>query len=170
MLEISRRRLISISANVISIGAITGPCLPGLLMAQEGRPGADTDATADALATLVHDLFPHDDIHQTVYADVARTIIAQEQGSTGDLEMIQDGLRRLNEAVADGEWRLLEEQLRLQALRKLTDSEFLKTMLQRARSLLYLRPEIWQLVGYGGNALQQGGYLTRGFDDIDWLN
>jgi hypothetical protein len=28
---------------------------------------------------------------------------------------------------------------------------------------------VWQRIGYGGNALAQGGYLTRGFDHIDWL-
>jgi hypothetical protein len=25
------------------------------------------------------------------------------------------------------------------------------------------------MVGYGGSAIEQGGYINRGFDEIDWL-
>jgi hypothetical protein len=28
---------------------------------------------------------------------------------------------------------------------------------------------MFDLVGYGGSAIEQGGYINRGFDDIDWL-
>jgi hypothetical protein len=34
---------------------------------------------------------------------------------------------------------------------------------------MYVQPEVWALLGYRGNALAQGGYLNRGFNDIDWL-
>ena len=167
----TRRRLISITANVISIAAVAGPYLPGLVAAQDNQAGTAVDAVnPEALATLVHDLFPHDDIAPEVYAGIARTIIAQEQGAAGDLVLLQTGLQQLNAQAGGQEWQLLDATLRLQALQKIADSEFFKIMLERCRALLYLRPEVWQLVGYGGNALQQGGYLTRGFDDIDWLN
>ena len=28
---------------------------------------------------------------------------------------------------------------------------------------------MWQLIGYEGPSFDQGGYVTRGFDDLDWL-
>ncbi|MBF8269992.1 MAG: Gluconate 2-dehydrogenase subunit 3 [Gammaproteobacteria bacterium] len=172
MSAISRRRLITITANVISVAAVAGPYLPALALAQDNRTGTvpDDGVDAEALATLVHDLFPHEAIAAEVYTGIARMIIAQEQGAAGDLMLLQTGLRQLNEQAGGQEWRSLDASQRLQALNKIADTEFFKTVLPRSRALLYLRPEIWQLVGYGGNALQQGGYLTRGFDDIDWLN
>jgi hypothetical protein len=28
---------------------------------------------------------------------------------------------------------------------------------------------VWELVGYEGPSYDRGGYLHRGFDDLDWL-
>ena len=165
---LTRRRLLSLTANVVTVGAIAGPYLPGLVMAVDNP--TDSGVNQEALATLAHDLFPHDAIAFSVYSEVAGTIIAQEQGSTGDLEQIAAGLQQLNVLSGGKDWHKLDEQTRLPALKKIESSEFFNTMLARVRGLLYLRPEVWQLVGYGGNALAHGGYLTHGFNNIDWLN
>ena len=166
---LTRRRLLSITANVVTVGAIAGPSLPRLLFAAaDSQPQAGPDQ--ETLATLAHDLFPHDAIPFSVYSEIAGTIIAQEQGSTGDLEQIAAGLKQLNDLADGKEWRSLNEQTRIQALKKIESGDFFNTILARVRGLLYLRPEVWQLVGYGGNALAHGGYLTHGFNDIDWLN
>ena len=34
---------------------------------------------------------------------------------------------------------------------------------------LYNQPELWTKFGYEGPSSAQGGYLHRGFNDIDWL-
>jgi hypothetical protein len=34
---------------------------------------------------------------------------------------------------------------------------------------LYNQKEVWPLFGYEGESYSQGGYIDRGFDDIDWL-
>ena len=34
---------------------------------------------------------------------------------------------------------------------------------------LYNQKEVWPLFGYEGESFSQGGYIDRGFDDIDWL-
>ena len=34
---------------------------------------------------------------------------------------------------------------------------------------LYNQKEIWPIFGYEGESFSQGGYIYRGFDDIDWL-
>ncbi len=33
---------------------------------------------------------------------------------------------------------------------------------------LYNNPDIWPIFGYEGESASKGGYLYRGFDDIDW--
>ena len=42
-------------------------------------------------------------------------------------------------------------------------------VLNTAIDTIYRNPEVWALVGYEGSSLEKGGYLTRGFDDISWL-
>ena len=34
---------------------------------------------------------------------------------------------------------------------------------------LYNQTEIWPKFGYEGSSAEHGGYLHRGFNDIDWL-
>jgi hypothetical protein len=34
---------------------------------------------------------------------------------------------------------------------------------------LYNDTEVWQILGWEGESFSKGGYLERGFDDLDWL-
>lgn len=34
---------------------------------------------------------------------------------------------------------------------------------------LYNQPAVWAKLGYEGSSAEHGGYIHRGFDDIDWL-
>ena len=34
---------------------------------------------------------------------------------------------------------------------------------------LYNDKEVWELLGYEGYSSDQGGYVNRGFNDLDWL-
>jgi len=34
---------------------------------------------------------------------------------------------------------------------------------------VYSDQRTWQLVGYEGSSFDKGGYLDRGFNDLDWL-
>ena len=36
-------------------------------------------------------------------------------------------------------------------------------------SALYNQKEVWPIFGYEGEFLSKGGYIERGFDDIEWL-
>jgi hypothetical protein len=34
---------------------------------------------------------------------------------------------------------------------------------------LYNQQEIWPIFGYEGESFSKGGYIERGFNDIDWI-
>jgi hypothetical protein len=34
---------------------------------------------------------------------------------------------------------------------------------------IYNNPDVWKILGYEGASAHLGGYLKRGFDDINWL-
>lgn len=46
---------------------------------------------------------------------------------------------------------------------------FFATVHGTAVSLLVNDHDVWGLVGYEGESLTKGGYLNRGFADLDWL-
>jgi hypothetical protein len=33
----------------------------------------------------------------------------------------------------------------------------------------YNHPKVWEHIKYPGSSVEFGGYVDRGFDDIDWL-
>jgi hypothetical protein len=48
-------------------------------------------------------------------------------------------------------------------------TEFFQKVRSDLKSQLYNNKAVWPLFGYQGSSWEKGGYLTRGFDDIDWL-
>lgn len=49
------------------------------------------------------------------------------------------------------------------------DADFFVHIRQTAIVNLYEDEDVWEVLGYEGPSFDQGGYLHRGFDDLDWL-
>jgi hypothetical protein len=57
----------------------------------------------------------------------------------------------------------------LEHLRTIERTEFFSFVRGNTVLTLYNLPEVWAALGYEGASVEKGGYLTRGFDDLDWL-
>lgn len=121
------------------------------------------------LARLVEDLFPHKDLSKQVYMDTGKIILGNLSQSSKEKQLLQDGIKQLDGMAAGPGWIELPDAERLSALEKIQGNDFFSAVINTARESIYRDPRVWDRLGYGGNALQQGGYLQRGFDDIDWL-
>ena len=71
---------------------------------------------------------------------------------------------------AGGDWLKTPLSKQLELLKGLQGSELFAYLHTRTIESLYRNPQVWKLIGYEGSSVEQGGYLHRGFDDIDWLN
>ncbi len=58
---------------------------------------------------------------------------------------------------------------KLQVMEELQTEPFFGAILNQTIDVLYRNPDVWKLVGYEGSSIEYGGYLNRGFNDIDWL-
>ena len=58
---------------------------------------------------------------------------------------------------------------RVAILRSIQDTPFFQTVRGGLVTGLYNQKDIWPIFGYEGESFSQGGYIDRGFDDIDWL-
>ena len=60
---------------------------------------------------------------------------------------------------------------RWHSLRKPTflESSFFSSVHGTGLVALYNNHDVWELLGYEGPSYDKGGYIDRGFNDLDWL-
>lgn len=120
------------------------------------------------LAQLCRFLFPHDDLADSVYLDVVRDIGVDIESNDETRILITDAVALLKRK-AGGEWLETKEQEKFRILESLQNTPFFRYLHWRTIESLYRTSKVWKLLGYQGSSLEYGGYLHRGFDDIDWL-
>jgi hypothetical protein len=91
--------------------------------------------------------------------------IDADMPSSDTANTVVDGLQTLGE-----DFSVLDEAQREQALGKLEGGPFFSLVYTATINGLYLNEELWALFGYEGSSLEHGGYLHRGFDEVDWLS
>ena len=82
---------------------------------------------------------------------------------------MEQGLAELESSAAHDNWDQLDQEQREGILATLQSGEFFGYVKSQVIHLLYSDPEVWALIGYGGSSIEYGGYISRGFNDIDWL-
>jgi hypothetical protein len=111
-------------------------------------------------------MYPHDALPDDVYARVGEKLAEAALEDSGVRQTIEDGVSELNsgqpftELPADGQ---------LETLKKIEDSDFFELVRSAAVVEIYSDERTWRLVGYEGPSFDQGGYINRGFNDLDWL-
>ncbi len=151
---------------------LTGIALAGLaaLAGCSGEEQATQEGLEDfdALAALIVVLFPHKNINASVYEEVSELVRAQLSAREDWARLQQEGRAALD-AAAGAPWESLDAEARVNAAEAISKTQFFKTIYQAALFEFYSHPAVWALVGYPGASAEEGGYLYRGFDDIDWL-
>ena len=122
-----------------------------------------TVSELETLSWIEYDLFPHDALPSELYIQVAQGILDL------DSALVSDGLSQVQQATNNQAWIEVVESDRIEILRSLENSMFFALIRNTAIDVLYKTPEMFELLGYGGSAIEFGGYLNRGFDDIGWL-
>ena len=58
---------------------------------------------------------------------------------------------------------------RVDILRGMEESVFFQTIRGGLVTGLYNQKAVWPLFGYEGESYSKGGYIDRGFNDINWI-
>ena len=125
----------------------------------------------DARRTLVRLLraaYPHPRFPDGPYERTADSVIEQADASLWNRLVLSEGLATLDTAAGGG-FTDLDDEAALAVLRRAEDAPFFRFVRGVAVVALYDDPEVHELLGYEGPAFEKGGYLHRGFDDLDWL-
>ena len=136
-----------------------------------GEPGAaDLPAAPDesALADIAWQLFPHMRLSKDVYLQITEAL-REKISRSAALAAMRDEALDLTADGADAGWSALGQQEKVTALEQIQHTAFFQFILNECLSELYRHPRTWKLLGYEGSSLEFGGYINRGFNDIDWL-
>ena len=150
----TRRAFLAAIARLTAVAAI-----PACSSAAMQRRSLDLET----LAGIAYDLFPYEALGAHLYVKTAENMVALES------PVIRDGLNMLAETTGNRPWAEIPERERIDILESMEHSEFFSVVRITTIETLYREPELWALIGYGGSAVEHGGYVGRGFDDISWL-
>lgn len=121
-----------------------------------------------ALVRLLRVAYPHPRIPDGPYERTAEEVVRQIGSSLWHRLALGGGLESLD-AAAGGRFVDLDDAAALALLRRIEDAEFFRFVRGVAVVTLYDDHEVWEHLGYEGPSYDKGGYLHRGFDDLDWL-
>jgi hypothetical protein len=143
------------------------PSSPESLSGPEPQSGPVSEAlTEEQEATLLHMVrvaYPHDRFPDAPYQRTVKII--EESDADG---LLPEGIAALNQA-AGGDFGSLSEAEATAVLERMSQSPFFKLVHATTVVSLYDDHEVWDILGYEGESFSKGGYLDRGFDDLDWL-
>ena len=119
-----------------------------------------------ALVRLLRAAFPHSNFPDGPYERVADKILSQLDEDLYHRLVLEQGLATIEQAGLDD---TQADEVAEKLLQELADTEFFTFVCGVAVVSLYDDHEVWELLGYEGASFDKGGYLDRGFDDLDWL-
>lgn len=129
-----------------------------------------------AMATLVRmarDIYPHDHMPDAFYVKGVAAINAKAAKDPALRTLLVQGAEQLDN-VAQARFHrpylaMPEENERVAILQGISDSPFFQKVRSELIVTLYDQHDMWMRFGYEGPSAEKGGYLERGFNDIDWL-
>lgn len=165
---LTRRALLS---RAVAAGAlcVTGA---GFIAAPDAAWALEVTVISEHdMATLVQmarDIYPHDRIADPFYVVAVKGYDAEDKKA-----MVAEGVAALDAAAkaagfadyASIGW----EEDRVKLLQAMQDTPFFQTVRGGLVTGLYNQKDVWPLFGYEGESFSKGGYIDRGFSDIDWL-
>lgn len=160
MSMLSRRQML-LAISQLALGPVLAGCGEAAPPDQSAVAAAESDLSL--LAALAYDLFPFPGLTPELYLQVGERLLQ------ADNPAVAEGLVQLRALAGSTPWRELDEARRIDALTQLQSGPFFAALRATTIEVLYRAPETFALVGYGGSAIEYGGYLHSGFDEIDWL-
>ena len=170
--RVSRRVFLRNGAAAVPAAVVAGASISAnAAWAQDAKT-----LSPHVMATLVRaarDIYPHDQIADLFYA---RAVTPWDAKAGKDAEvraMLDGGVARLDqdakERNASDYLGVAWEADRLVLLRGIEHTAFFRAVRADLVVSLYNQPALWPKFGYEGSSAEHGGYIARGFDDIDWL-
>ncbi len=151
------------SAFVVGAGYVAGSSAAWAMEVAHLQP-----ATMATLIQMARDIYPHDRVADDYYAAAVKAYDNADQAP-----VIEAGITALNAAAVGAGFSSYVgtgwERDRVDILRGIEDSPFFQMIRGGLVTGLYNQKAVWPQFGYEGESFSKGGYIDRGFNDINWI-
>ena len=169
----NRRVFLQGAATAVPTAAIAASAGVGIENAWAEDATALTPATLKTLVKVARDIYPHDFLSDSYYIAAVKPWDGKAAKDPAVKVLINDGVSRLDQdardrhkvAYAEVPW----EADRVVLLQGIEQTDFFTKLRGDLVVSLYNQKELWPKFGYEGSSAEHGGYIKRGFADIDWL-
>ena len=169
----SRRTFLQGAATAVPVAAVAASTGVGVEDAWAADATTLAPSTLKTLVKVARDIYPHDMLVDSYYITAIKPWDTKAAKDAGVKALLEDGVRRLDQDAqdrhkvkyADVPW----EADRVVLLQGIEQTDFFKKIRSDLVVSLYNQEELWPKFGYEGSSAEHGGYIKRGFNDIDWL-
>ena len=134
---------------------------------------AFTPAEGAALMRVTRDMFPHDNLPDAIYAAAIGPLDEEATKTPATKSLVSAGIADLNARAMKAGGKTFadtaEEYVRVGILRQMETSAFFQKVFGSTQTPVYNNRDAWPAFGFEGPSAPLGGYLHRGFNDLDWL-
>ena len=171
---VTRRQVLRTgTASLVALSILPGGMIVGANNAWATKAKSLKPETFATLVQMSRDIYPHDFVADKYYAGVVSGFDGAASKSKDDKKLFENGVKQLNASSTskhgagyiDVKW----EGQRVALLRSIEQDPFFQRVRGALIGGIYGNPEVWPLFGYEGPSFEKGGYIERGFNDIDWL-
>ena len=171
--KLSRRVFLARGAATIAVAAVAGKTLLADPPAGAVEPAGLSAEQSRTLLKFTRDLFPHDRLPDAAYEKAIAPLVAEASSNPSTKRLLADGIARLDASTNASSGKpyaeVADESVRVAAIKKIESGAFFAKVYGDTITPLYNQPDMWAKFGYQGPSSALGGYLHRGFNDLDWL-
>jgi len=168
-----RRVFLKGAATAVPVAAVATSTGLGISDAWADDATTLSPATMKTLVKVARDIYPHDMLGDSYYITAVKPWDGKATKDAAVKTMIEGGIARLDQDARDAHKvpyaEVAWEADRVKLLQGIEQTEFFKTIRGDLIVSLYNQKEVWPKFGYEGSSAEHGGYIKRGFADIDWL-
>jgi len=169
----SRRIFLQGAATAVPVVAVAASAGLGIEDAWANEATTLTPATMTTLVKVARDIYPHDFLVDSYYITAIKPWDGKAAKDPAVKAMIENGVQRLDQDAKDRHKaayvQIPWETDRIALLQGIEQTDFFKSMRSDLVVSLYNQEALWPKFGYEGSSAEHGGYINRGFADIDWL-
>ena len=169
----SRRTFLQGAATAVPVAAVAASAGIGIEDAWAADATTLAPSTLKTLVKVARDIYPHDFLVDNYYITAIKPWDEKAAKDPAIKTLLEGGVRRLDQDAQDrhklGYAQVPWEADRVVLLQGIEQTDFFKKFRSDLVVSLYNQKELWPKFGYEGSSAEHGGYIKRGFNDIDWL-
>ncbi|MGB8608305.1 gluconate 2-dehydrogenase subunit 3 family protein [Bradyrhizobium sp.] len=169
----SRRTFLQGAATAVPVAAVAASAGVGIEDAWAADATTLAPSSMKTLVKVARDIYPHDFLVDNYYIAAIKPWDEKAAKDPAIKTLLEDGVRRLDQDAQDrhklGYAQVPWEADRVVLLQGIEQTDFFKKLRSDLVVSLYNQKELWPKFGYEGSSAEHGGYIKRGFNDIDWL-